>query len=52
VQGHASIEAADFWPAFLGIGFVSALAPLMHRRLPPQAGIEVSGHGAPPRQRR
>ena len=52
VQGHASIEAADFWPAFLGIGLVSALAPLMHRRLPPQAGIEVSGHGAPPRQRR
>ena len=50
-QGHASIVAADFWPAFVGIGFVSALAPLLHLRLPPQAGIEVSGHGVPARER-
>jgi EmrB/QacA subfamily drug resistance transporter len=45
-QGHASIVAADFWPAFLGIGLISIMAPLLHRRLPPQAGIEVSGHGS------
>jgi EmrB/QacA subfamily drug resistance transporter len=50
-QGHASIVAADFWPAFVGIGLVSALAPLLHLRLPPQAGIEVSGHGVPARGR-
>jgi EmrB/QacA subfamily drug resistance transporter len=50
-QGHASIVAADFWPAFVGIGLVSALAPLLHLRLPPQAGIEVSGHGVPARER-
>jgi len=50
-QGHASNVAADFWPAFVGIGLVSALAPLLHLRLPPQAGIEVSGHGVPARER-
>jgi EmrB/QacA subfamily drug resistance transporter len=44
-QGHATIVAADFWPAFVGIGLISVVAPLLHRRLPPEAGIEVSGHG-------
>jgi EmrB/QacA subfamily drug resistance transporter len=43
-QGHASIVAADFWPAFLGIGLISLVAPFLHLRLPPEAGIEVSGH--------
>lgn len=47
VQGHATIMAADFWPAFLGIGLISVLAPLLHRRLPPDAGIEVSGYRRP-----
>ncbi|HSU44769.1 MAG TPA: MFS transporter [Casimicrobiaceae bacterium] len=50
-QGHESIVAADFWPAFVGIGLVSAVAPLLHLRLPPQAGIEVSGHRARARER-
>ena len=45
-QGHATIEAGDFWPAFLAIGIISAAAPLVHLRLPPHAGVEVSGHGA------
>jgi hypothetical protein len=31
---------------------VSAMAPLLHLRLLPQAGVEVSGHGAPARRRR
>jgi EmrB/QacA subfamily drug resistance transporter len=44
LQGHASIVTADFWPAFLGIGLISFAAPLLHLRLPPEAGIEVSGH--------
>jgi EmrB/QacA subfamily drug resistance transporter len=43
-QGHSAIEASDFWPAFLAIGLISATAPLIHRRLAPQAGVEVSGH--------
>lgn len=44
VQNHATIITADFWPAFLGIGLISVVAPLLHLRLPPEAGIEVSGH--------
>ncbi len=44
-QGHATIEASDFWPAFLAIGLISAIAPFAHLRLAPQAGVEVSGHG-------
>ncbi|HEV2219524.1 MAG TPA: MFS transporter [Casimicrobiaceae bacterium] len=44
LQGHATIAAADFWPAFVGIGLISVVAPLLHRRLPPDAGAEVSGH--------
>jgi len=43
-QNHATIVTADFWPAFLGIGLISVVAPLLHFRLPPEAGIEVSGH--------
>ena len=45
-QGHETIMASDFWPAFLAIGAISAAAPLVHLRLAPQAGIEVSGHVA------
>jgi len=44
VQNHATIVTADFWPAFLGIGLISVAAPLLHLRLRPEAGIEVSGH--------
>jgi EmrB/QacA subfamily drug resistance transporter len=44
-HGHAMIEASDFWPAFLAIGLISAIAPFVHVRLAPQAGVEVSGHG-------
>ena len=52
-QGHATIVASDFWPAFVGIALISAIAPIAHRRLPAEAGIEVSGHGAraPARER-
>ena len=46
VQGHASIVASDFAPAFVGVALVSLVAPLLHRRLAPDAGVAVSGHGA------
>jgi len=46
VQGHAAIAAEDFWPAFVGIGLISLMAPLLHRRLAPDAGQAVSGHMA------
>ncbi len=43
-QGHQSIVAADFPPAFIAVAAIAALSVLFHRRLPPGAGTEVSGH--------
>ena len=43
VQGHATLVAADFWPAFLVVGAVASLSILMLRRLSPNAGAELSG---------
>jgi hypothetical protein len=42
--GHTTIVASDFWVAFLGIALLSMISPLWHRRLAPDAGMEVSGH--------
>jgi MFS family permease len=44
VQGHASIVAADFPPAFIAVAAIAAVCLIFHRRLPPAAGTEVSGH--------
>jgi EmrB/QacA subfamily drug resistance transporter len=46
LQGHATVGADDFWPAFVVIGVISASASLFHARLAPDAGAEVSGHRA------
>jgi EmrB/QacA subfamily drug resistance transporter len=43
-QGHVSIVAADFPPAFIAVAAIAALCVLFHRRLPHAAGTEVSGH--------
>ena len=43
-QGHASIVAADFPPAFIAVAAIAALCVFFHRRLPRTAGTEVSGH--------
>ena len=43
-QGHASIVAADFPPAFIAVGAIAAVSLLFHRRLAHSAGAEVSGH--------
>ena len=43
-QGHASIVAADFPPAFVAVAAIAALCVPFHRRLPRAAGTEVSGH--------
>lgn len=46
VQGHAAIVGADFWPAFLLIGMISALSIPFALRLPKDAGAEMSGRMA------
>jgi EmrB/QacA subfamily drug resistance transporter len=43
-QGHNTIVAADFPAAFLFVAAIAAASALLHRRLPPGAGTEVSGH--------
>jgi EmrB/QacA subfamily drug resistance transporter len=43
-QGHESIVAADFPPAFIVVGAIAAVSLLFHRRLEHSAGAEVSGH--------
>jgi EmrB/QacA subfamily drug resistance transporter len=42
--GDAAITARDFGPAFFAVALVSALSVLSFRRLPPDAGAELSGH--------
>lgn len=44
LQGHTTIVASDFWPAFIGIALISLVAPMLHARLAPDAGMSVSGH--------
>ena len=45
LQGHATITASDFPPAFIVIALVSLVAPFVHRGLAKDAGVDVSGHG-------
>jgi EmrB/QacA subfamily drug resistance transporter len=43
-SGDAKLSAIDFMPAFFAIGAIATLAALIYRRLPGDAGREVSGH--------
>jgi MFS family permease len=43
-QGHTSIVASDFPPAFIAVAAIAAICVVFHRRLPREAGTEVSGH--------
>ena len=43
LQGHAAIEAADFWPAFVLIGIVSSMSIPFAMQLANNAGAELSG---------
>ncbi|MFO1048097.1 MAG: DHA2 family efflux MFS transporter permease subunit [Geminicoccaceae bacterium] len=47
-RGGGALQATDFVPAFLAVGVCAALSILVYLRLPPDAGAEVSGHGAQP----
>ena len=42
-EGRSSIEAADFWPAFVTVALISLASLFAFRRLAPDAGAEVSG---------
>jgi EmrB/QacA subfamily drug resistance transporter len=46
LSGDPSIVARDFGPAFLVVALVSGLSVLSFRRMPPDAGAELSGHRA------
>jgi EmrB/QacA subfamily drug resistance transporter len=45
LQGHTSIVAADFWPAFVASGLIGAASLFFYARLRADAGAELSGHG-------
>ncbi|HEX9192686.1 MAG TPA: MFS transporter, partial [Burkholderiales bacterium] len=44
LQGHGTVVASDFWPAFLAVALISAASLFFHARLRSDAGAEVSGH--------
>lgn len=44
LQGHASIVADDFWPAFLVVALLSSVSLFYNLALPRDAGAEISGH--------
>ena len=46
LRGGHELEAADFWPAFLSVGLVSALSSPILSRLHPTAGDEMAGRAA------
>ena len=43
LQGHGSIVAADFWPAFVVIAVLSGASMMFNWTLAPDAGGEISG---------
>ncbi|GAB2897966.1 MFS transporter [Uliginosibacterium flavum] len=47
LQGHASVVAADFPPAFIVIALVSLSSLIWLRTLVRNAGAAISGHGRP-----
>ena len=42
-QGHATIVAGDFWPAFLVLGLIAASSAYSMFSLPPDAGADMAG---------
>ncbi len=43
IQGHATIVASDFWPAFLALGLIAMSSTYSAANLSPQAGAEMVG---------
>lgn len=50
LQGHATVVAADFWPAFIVIALFSLASIPIARRLPLDAGNALTGHVRPKTQ--
>ncbi|MEB0163951.1 MFS transporter [Glaciimonas sp. CA11.2] len=50
LQGHATVVAADFWPAFIVIALFSLASIPIARRLPLDAGSALTGHVRPKTQ--
>ncbi|WP_112663631.1 DHA2 family efflux MFS transporter permease subunit [Microvirga flavescens] len=46
-NGHATIQAADFGPAFWAVAIISGLSGFLFLGLHPHAGAEMSGHPVP-----
>jgi MFS family permease len=44
IKESVTIEASDFWPAFLIVGAISAASAILFAQLPADAGAEMSGH--------
>jgi MFS family permease len=44
LRGDGLLLAVDFVPAFVAVALVAASSVLMHRKMVPDAGAEVSGH--------
>ncbi|MEP6703144.1 MAG: MFS transporter [Betaproteobacteria bacterium] len=47
VQGHASIVASDFWPAFVLVGLIAVTSVFYNISLPRDAGAEIAGRKKP-----
>jgi EmrB/QacA subfamily drug resistance transporter len=43
LQGHGTIVASDFWPAFMVVALVSVTSLFFNSSLAPDAGAEISG---------
>lgn len=46
-QGHSTLVAQDFWPAFLTVALAAACSIPLLRQLPANAGAELAGRKAP-----
>ena len=44
LQGHGSVVAADFWPAFLVVALIASVSLFFNLALASDAGAEISGH--------
>lgn len=49
LQGHPSIVASDFWPAFVVIALISGSSVFYNVAMPRDAGAELSGRNKDPR---